>query len=328
MSTAPLSPVTWCDVESAAQRLEGVVHRTPVLRSRLADQACSARLFFKAENLQRTGAFKFRGASNAVSDAAAQSGTGVLAYSSGNHAQAVALAARLAGVAATILMPEDAPRGKLEATRAYGAHIITYDRYGEDRRQIAETLAAERHLTLIPPYDHPSVIAGQGTAARELFDEVGELDTLVICLGGGGLTAGCALAAERLAPRCRIVAVEPAAGNDGQRSLAAGRVVRIEAPRTLADGAATTHLGVHTFPIIQRLVDEIVTVDDDALVEAMRFFATRMKTVVEPTGALAAAAVLQGRIDVKDQRVGILLSGGNVDPERLGALFAGLPDRC
>lgn len=325
MSTAPLSPVTWSDVESAAQRLEGVVHHTPVLRSRLADQACGARLFFKAENLQRTGAFKFRGASNAVSEAVVSGSPGVLAYSSGNHAQAVALAARLAGISATILMPEDAPSGKLAATRAYGADIVTYDRYREDRQQIAEALATERHLSLIPPYDHPSVIAGQGSAGKELFEEVGELDTLVICLGGGGLTAGCALAAERLSPHCRIVAVEPAAGNDGQRSLKAGQVVKIEAPRTIADGAATTHLGVHTFPIIQRLVDEIVTVSDDALVEAMRFFATRMKTVVEPTGALAAAAVFQGRIDVKDQRVGILLSGGNVDPERLGALFAGAP---
>lgn len=315
------------DIARAAERLKGVAHRTPVLHSRQADALVGASLHFKAENLQRIGAFKFRGAYNALSDPAVTGNQcGVLAYSSGNHAQAVALAAQLKGVPATIVMPEDAPPAKMAATREYGAEIITYDRYHEDRQAIAEALALERNLALIPPYDHPAVIAGQGTAAMELFEDAGELDTLVVCLGGGGLTAGCALVAERLSPHCRIVGVEPEAGNDGQRSLAEGRIVTIAAPHTLADGAATTHLGQHTFPIIKRLVDEIVTVSDEALVSAMRFFASRMKITVEPTGALAAAAIFERHIEVTGQRVGILISGGNVDLPRYARLLADTPE--
>ncbi|WP_106476128.1 threo-3-hydroxy-L-aspartate ammonia-lyase [Phytohalomonas tamaricis] len=324
MKQPSLIPPTYDDIAAAARRLDGAAHRTPVLTSRQADAIAGAHLFFKAENFQRIGAFKFRGAFNAIAQLdASQRRAGVLAYSSGNHAQAIALAASLEGIPATIVMPEDAPTSKMEATRGYCAEIVTYDRYREDRMAVADKLAHERGLTLIPPYDHPDVIAGQGTAAKELFEEIGELDTLLVCLGGGGLTAGCALAAQALSPHCRVIAVEPEAGNDGQRSLSEGRIVHIEAPRTLADGAATTHLGDYTFPIIQRLVSEIVTVSDQALVETMRFFASRMKITVEPTGCLAAAAVLQGVVPVKGQRVGILISGGNVDMPRFAALLAG-----
>ncbi|MFC0269277.1 threo-3-hydroxy-L-aspartate ammonia-lyase [Kushneria aurantia] len=324
MTATTMDSISWQDIRHAADRLAGVAHRTPVLRSRQADEQCQARLHFKAENLQRVGAFKFRGAYNALATLKERGESGVLTYSSGNHAQAVALSARLSGLAATIVMPADAPASKVAATRGYGAEIITYDRYREDRQAIAETLANERGVQIVPPYDHPEVIAGQATAACELFEETGPLDTLVVCLGGGGLTAGCALAAERLAPNCRIVAVEPQAGNDVQRSLAEGRIVTIEAPRTLADGAATTQPGRLTFPIIQRRVEEIVTVSDDALVEAMRFFAERMKMVVEPTGALAAAALFQRRIEVRGQRVGVMISGGNVDLDRYAQLLKGV----
>jgi threonine dehydratase len=314
----------YSDVVAAAGRLEGVAHRTPVLTSRTADALTGASLFFKCENLQRAGAFKFRGAYNAIASLSdAQRRAGVVAFSSGNHAQAIAYAASLLSVPATIVMPSDAPASKLAATRGYGGEIVLYDRYADDREAIGRRLAQERGLALIPPYDHREVIAGQGTAARELFEEVGELDLLLVCLGGGGLTSGCALAAEALSPGCAVWGVEPEAGNDGQRSLAEGRIVHIEVPRTLADGAQTQHLGTLTFEVIRRCVAGIATVPDTALVEAMRFFAERMKLVVEPTGALAAAAALTGAVPVAGRRVGIIVSGGNIDLARYAGLLQG-----
>ncbi|MBN3790087.1 threo-3-hydroxy-L-aspartate ammonia-lyase [Burkholderia sp. Ac-20353] len=321
----PVLPApTFDDVIDAAARLDGAAHRTPVLTSRTADARTGASLFFKCENFQRMGAFKFRGAYNAIAHFdAEQRNAGVITYSSGNHAQAIALAAKLAGIRATIVMPHDAPAAKVEATRGYGGEVITYDRYTENREEIGARLAQERGMTLIPPYDHPHVIAGQGTAVKELIDETGPLDLLVVCLGGGGLLAGSALSAAALSPGCRIVGVEPAAGNDGQQSLARGEVVHIAAPRTIADGAASTHLGAYNFPIIQRLVEQIVTVSDAQLVDTMRFFAERMKMVVEPTGCLAAAAVLDGVLPVEGKRVGVLVSGGNVDLPRYAEFLRG-----
>jgi threonine dehydratase len=310
------------DVVAAAARLDGVAHRTPVLTSRTADAMSGARLFFKCENLQRAGAFKFRGAYNAIAALPdARRRAGVVAYSSGNHAQAIAYAASLLKVPAVIVMPADAPASKVAATRGYGGEVVHYDRYTEDREAIGRRIAAERGLTLIPPYDHRDVIAGQGTAARELLEEVDGLDVLVACLGGGGLTGGCALAAEGMAPSCEVWGVEPEAGNDAQRSLAEGRIVHIDVPRTIADGAQTQHLGELTFAILRRRGVKVATVPDDALARTMRFFAERMKLVVEPTGALAAAAVLGGAIPVAGRRVGVIVSGGNVDVARYAALL-------
>ena len=312
---------TFADVRLAAERIEGVAHRTPVLTSRTADLNTGARLFFKAENLQRAGAFKFRGASNAIAALSdGQRAAGVVTFSSGNHAQSLAYAAKLQGVAAAILMPLDAPAMKVAATKGYGAEVIPFDRYREDREALGRRLAAERGLTLIPPYDHPDVIAGQGTAATELIEEAGALDILLVCLGGGGLLAGCALAAKALLPSCRVIGVEPEAGDDGRRSLRSGGIVHIPVPRSIADGALTTHVGHHNFPIIQANVEDIVTVSDRQLVDAMRFFAERMKMVVEPTGCLAAAAALSGIVPCAGKRVGIVISGGNIDL----ATFAGL----
>jgi threonine dehydratase len=317
-------PVTFADVEDARARLRGVAHRTPVLTSRTANAAIGAQLFFKCENLQRMGAFKFRGAYNALAlFSPEQRKRGVIAFSSGNHAQAIALAAQLLGIPATIVMPIDAPRMKVEATRGYGAEVIGYDRYKEDREAISRRLAAERGLTLIPPFDHAHVIAGQGTAAAELIEDVGGLDLLVACVGGGGLVSGSAVAARHLVPDCRVIGVEPEAGDDVQRSLRAGHIVHIEVPRTIADGAQTQQPGVLTFATIQALVSDIVTVSDAALVRAMRFFAERMKIVVEPTGALSAAAVFEGKVPVAGKRVGVIVSGGNIDPTRYGELLAG-----
>jgi threonine dehydratase len=315
-------PVGFADIEAAAARLEGVAHRTPVLTSRTADAGADAKLFFKCENLQRGGAFKFRGAYNAIATLTEeQRRHGVIAYSSGNHAQAVAYAGRLQGVATTIVMPKDAPAAKVSATREYGGEIVFYDRYTESREEICARLAAERGLTVIPPYDHPRVIAGAGTAARELFQSVGELDVLLVCLGGGGLLAGSALSAKALSPRCRVIGVEPEAGNDGQQSFRAGHVVRIPVPRSIADGALTTYLGANNFPIIRGLVHDIVTVSDQMLIDAMRFFAERMKIVVEPTGCLGAAAAFSKRFHNPGERVGILISGGNIDLPRFAELL-------
>jgi threonine dehydratase len=315
--------LSYSDVEQAASRLEGAAHRTPVLTSTTANARTGAALFFKCENYQRMGAFKFRGAFNAIARFTdAQRAAGVLTFSSGNHAQAIALSARLAGIRATIIMPQDAPALKVQATKEYGGEVLFYDRYTENREEIASRLANERGMTLIPPYDHPDVICGQGTAAKELFEEVGPLDLLLVPLGGGGLLAGCALAASGLAPSCKVIGVEPEAGNDGQQSLRRGEIVHIGVPKTIADGAMVTHVGEHNFEVIKRRVDDIVTVSDAQLVETMKFFAERMKMVVEPTGCLGAAAALCGVVPVAGKRVGILISGGNVDLSRFAELVA------
>ena len=305
---------TYADVVDAAERLRGIAHKTPVLTSRTADERSGAQLLFKCENLQRMGAFKFRGAFNSIAQfSEEQRRSGVLTYSSGNHAQAIALSAKLLGVKSAIIMPHDAPASKVAATRGYGGEVITYNRYTESREELGRRLAQERGMTLIPPYDHPHVIAGQGTAAKELIEEVGRLDVLLVCLGGGGLLAGCALSASALSPRCAVIGVEPEAGNDGQQSLRKGEIVRIEVPDTIADGAMTTYLGTHNFAIIKKRVDDIVTVSDGQLVETMKFFAERMKMVVEPTGCLAAAAAMSGAVRIAGKKVGVLISGGNVD---------------
>ena len=315
-------PVTFADVEAAAGRLEGIAHRTPVLTSRTADAMVDGKLFFKCENLQRGGAFKFRGAYNAIATLTEdQRRHGVIAYSSGNHAQAVAYAGRLQGVATTIVMPKDAPAAKVSATREYGGEVVFYDRYTESREEICAALAADRGLSVIPPYDHPRVIAGAGTAAREFFKSIGELDVLFVCLGGGGLLAGSALSAQALSPRCRVIGVEPEAGNDGQQSFRAGRVIRIPVPRSIADGALTTYLGANNFPIIRGLVHDIATVSDQMLIDAMKFFAERMKIVVEPTGCLGAAAAFSKQYHRPGERVGILISGGNIDLPRFAELL-------
>lgn len=321
--TPPALP-GFADVRLAASRLAGVAHRTPVLRSATADAITGAQLFFKCENLQRMGAFKFRGAYNAIAaldDIGRRAG--VLAFSSGNHAQAIALAARLLGVKATIVMPADAPAAKLAATRGYGGEVVTYDRFTEDREAISNRLAAERGLTLIPPYDHAEVIAGQGTAAMELLEDVGPLDALFVCLGGGGLLSGSLLAASAMAPDCAVFGVEPEAGDDARQSLRAGRIVTIPVPKTIADGAMTTHLGRLTFPIIRDHVRDILTVSDARLVEQMRFFAERMKIVVEPTGCLAAAAAFDAARAWQGKRVGVIVSGGNVDLAAYARYLAG-----
>ncbi|MHA6910427.1 threo-3-hydroxy-L-aspartate ammonia-lyase [Ralstonia pseudosolanacearum] len=314
-------PITYDDVVAAHARLQGQAHRTPVLTSTTANALTGAELFFKCENFQRMGAFKFRGAYNALSQfTPEQRKAGVITFSSGNHAQAIALSARLLGMRAVIVMPKDAPTIKVEATRGYGGEVVFYDRYTEDREAIGRQLAEQQGLTLIPPYDHPHVMAGQGTAAKELIEETGPLDLLLVCLGGGGLLSGCATAARALSPACRIIGVEPEAGNDGQQSLRKGEIVHIDTPATIADGAQTQHLGHCTFAVIRALVDDIATVSDADLVDTMRFFAGRMKIVVEPTGCLAAAAALRQRVEVRGKRVGVIISGGNVDLQHFARL--------
>ncbi|UQP04262.1 threo-3-hydroxy-L-aspartate ammonia-lyase [Burkholderia multivorans] len=324
MNSLPLP--SFDDVAAAAARIAGHAHRTPVITSRTVDDALGAQVFFKCENLQRMGAFKFRGAFNALSRFdAEQRRRGVVAFSSGNHAQAIALSARMLGIPATIVMPQDAPAAKIAATRGYGATVVTYDRYTEDREQIGRELAERDGLTLIPPYDHPDVIAGQGTAAMELFDEVGPLDAVFTPLGGGGLLSGTALATRALSPNARLYGVEPEAGNDGQQSFRSGAIVHIDTPRTIADGAQTQHLGNITFPIIRRDVDDILTATDEELVECMRLFASRMKIVVEPTGCLSFAGARRMKDELKGKRVGIVISGGNVDLDAFSALLASRP---
>jgi threonine dehydratase len=322
MSTLPLP--TYDDVVQAAGRIAGAANRTPVLTSRTVDEAFGAQVFFKCENMQRMGAFKFRGAYNALMKfTPEQRRAGVVAFSSGNHAQAIALSAKLLGIPATIVMPQDAPAAKVAATRGYGGNVVMYDRYTEDREQIGRDLAQKHGLTLIPPYDHPDVIAGQGTAAKELFEEVGPLDAFFVCLGGGGLLSGSALATRALAPACRLYGVEPEAGNDGQQSFRKGEIVHIDTPQTIADGAQTQHLGNITFPIIRRDVDDILTATDDELVQCMRFFAERMKIVVEPTGCLGFAAARRMKDELRGKKVGILVSGGNIDLAKLSGFLAG-----
>ena len=307
--------LTFDEVAAAHERLRGVAKRTPVLTSATVDALTGASVYFKCENFQRMGAFKFRGAYNALAQLApAHRSKGVVAFSSGNHAQAVALSGRLLGIPATIVMPADAPKVKLEATRGYGAQVVLYDAQHEDRQKIAERLSVERGMTLIPPFDHPHIAAGQGTTAMELLEDTGPLDVLLVPCGGGGLLSGCAVAARHLSPQCRVIGVEPASGDDGARSFRSGTLVTIGAPDTIADGARTTSLGPKvTFPTILRNVDDFLTVTDDALLKTMFFLWERMKIVVEPTGALAACALLEGRLAAQGLKVGVVVSGGNVD---------------
>jgi threo-3-hydroxy-L-aspartate ammonia-lyase len=314
-------PVTLADVRDAAARIAGVAHRTPVLRSRTLDRLVAAEVFLKCENLQRVGVFKFRGAYNAASRLApGQLAKGVVTFSSGNHGQALALAARELGTTAVILVPEDAPPSKTAAIAGYGAEIVTYNRYTGDRDALGAALAVERGVVLVPPFDHPHVIAGQGTAALELLEDTGPLDALVVPVGGGGLIAGCAVAATGLDPGIRVVGVEPAAGDDTKRSLEAGRRIAVEVPRTIADGQAVATPGELTFAINRRLVDSVVLVGDDEIREAMRFAFERLKIVVEPSGATALAALLAGQVENLPARVGVVVSGGNIDTRRFAEL--------
>ena len=318
------APVTYDDVAAAAARLEGVAHRTPVATSRLFDELTGAQAFFKCENLQRMGAFKFRGAYNALSQLDAdERRRGVVAFSSGNHAQAVALAGQLLGIPRVIVMPADAPGVKVAGTRAYGAEVVFYDRAaGQSREDVAAKIARERGSVLVPPFDHAHVIAGQGTAAKELIEDIGALDDLYVPTGGAGLLSGSAIAATHLSPGIRVIGVEPAGGDDAARSFRTRTLQRVEDPQTIADGARTQSLGSLTFPLVLRHVSDIITVTDGEIVQAMRFLWERMKLVVEPTGALAVAGVMSGAIPVRDRRVGIILSGGNVDLKAAAALFA------
>jgi threo-3-hydroxy-L-aspartate ammonia-lyase len=317
------------DVERAARRLAGVAHRTPVLTSRTLDERVGARVHVKGECFQRGGAFKFRGAYNKISSLEADAlRRGVLAYSSGNHAQAVAIAAGLLGTHATIVMPEDAPAAKLNATRGYGAEIVTYDRWAESREELGAALAEERGLELVRPYDDPLVMAGQGTVALELLEDTLELDLLLVPVSGGGLIAGCSTAAKALRPGMRIVGVEPEAGDDTRRSFAAGERVRIDVPRTIADGLQATEPGELTFEVNRQRVDEIVTVSDEEMVEAMVFLFERLKVVAESSGAVGVAALLSGKVDAGDRSVGVVLSGGNVGATRFAELVATCPARA
>jgi len=307
--------LTYAEVAAAHERIRDAVRRTPVMTSSTVDALTGAQVLFKCENFQRMGAFKFRGAYHALSRLSPdERHRGVVAFSSGNHAQAVALAGRLLGAPVVIVMPSDAPRVKLEATRGYGAQIVRYDAQREDRQAIAASLSEERGMTLIPPFDHPHVSAGQGTTAKELIEDAGPLDVLLVPCGGGGLLSGCAVAAKQLSPGCRVIGVEPAAGDDGARSFRSKTLVTIAMPDTIADGARTTSLGPRvTFPTILETVDDFVTVSDEALLRAMALLWERMKIIVEPTGALAACALLEGKVDARGRKLGVVLSGGNVD---------------
>jgi len=323
MSTIDLSLPTFADVESAARQIAGVAHKTPVATSRTVDAKTGATVFFKCENLQRGGAFKFRGAYNALSrlDADARR-QGVVTFSSGNHAQAIALAGQVLDIPRVIVMPTDAPAVKRRATEGYGGEVVQYDREREDREAIGRRLAGERGLSLIPPYDHPHIIAGQGTAARELIEEVGALDYLFAPCGGGGLLSGTALAARALAPRCRVIGVEPAAGDDAARSFRTKSLQTVNNPKTVADGARTPSLGTLTLPLVLDNVDDVVTVDDPTLLRTMFYLWERLKLVVEPTGALGAAAALEGTTSIRGARVGVILSGGNVDLTQIASWLA------
>ena len=310
---------TYQDVVDAATRLEGAANVTPVLTSRTIDEEVGAKVFFKCENYQRTGSFKFRGAYNSLAKfSEEQRRGGVVAFSSGNHAQGIALAAKLLKIPATIVMPTDAPAAKVAATKGYGAEVVFYDRYTEDREAIGRALAAKHGMTLIPSYDHPDVLSGQGTAAKELFESVGQLDALFVGLGGGGMLSGTTLATRALAPACALIGVEPEAGNDGQQSFNSGEIVHIDTPDTIADGAQTQHLGNYTFPIILNGVTRVVTVTDEELISAMKFFVQRMKIVVEPTGCLGLAAVRKFKDELQGKRVGVIITGGNIDIDKLG----------
>jgi len=307
--------VSYADVAAAAEAIAGHAHRTPVLSSRQADERVGARVFFKCENLQRIGAFKFRGAYNAISRLTSeQRARGVLAYSSGNHAQAVALAGRLLQAPTVIVMPDDAPKVKLQATRGYGAQVVLYDKHQTVREELAARIAQERGLSVIPPYDHPHIVAGQGTAAKELIEQVGQLDYLFVPCGGGGLISGCAIAAHGLSPGCKVIGVEPAAGDDATRSFKTGTLQKCRNPDTVADGARTPYLGKITFPLVLRYVRDMVTVSDPQLLACMFWLWERMKIVVEPTGALGATGLFERKVEVPPgARVGVIVSGGNVD---------------
>ena len=314
-------PVTFNDIEAAAERLDGVAHRTPVMTSRRINDLCGASVFFKCENFQRVGAFKFRGAYNALSRLSPQERErGVLTYSSGNHAQAVALAASLLGIRSTIIMPLDAPAVKLEATRGYGGEVITFDRDETSREKLAHDMMAKNGMTLIPPYDHKHVIAGQGTAAKELIEDLravdgGGLDALFVCVGGGGILSGSAVTVRAmLGQACLLVGVEPENADDAVRSFKTGRLHTVHNPDTIADGARTPSLGQLTFQIIRALVNEMLTVSDAELIAAMRLCWGYMKIVVEPTAVLSLAGLLSGKLDMRGKRVGVILTGGNVDP--------------
>ena len=310
--------VAFEDIAAAHERIKPQAKRTPVLTSSTVDAHVGAKVFFKCENFQRMGAFKFRGAFNALSQLSPeQRKRGVIAFSSGNHAQAVALSGKILGVKAVIVMPHDAPKVKLEATRGYGAEVVQYTRH-EEREQLARQLAAERGLTLVPPFDHPHIVAGQGTSAKELIEDAGPLDVLVVPCGGGGLLSGCAVATKHLAPRCKVIGVEPAAGDDATQSFKQKRLVTIPVPDTIADGARTPSLGEVTFPLVMRYVDDMLTVSDDELKRAMFYLWERMKIVVEPTGALAFAALFHRKYPGKNQKIGVVLSGGNVDLSQVG----------
>ena len=324
-STTPALPVGHADIAAAAARLEGRARRTPVMTSRMVDERSGAQVYFKCENFQRMGAFKFRGAYNALAQLTPeQKRGGVLAYSSGNHAQAVALAGRLLGVNAVIVMPQDAPRVKLEATRAYGAEVVTYDPATARREELAAGIARERGLSLIPPYNHAHVVAGQGTAAKELIEETGPLDYLLVPCGGGGLLSGCAVAASHWSPGCKVIGVEPEAGDDATRSFRSKTLQTCHNPDTIADGARTPSLGTITFPLVLHYVHDMLTVSDAELLRSLIWIWERMKIVVEPTGALAAAALLEGKLgghDYQGKRIGVLISGGNADIRALCRLI-------
>jgi threo-3-hydroxy-L-aspartate ammonia-lyase len=325
MNTLP----TFADIESAAEQIAGVAHRTPVATSRLLDEQASAHLFFKCENLQRGGAFKFRGAYNALSRLPAQAARrGVVTFSSGNHAQAIALAGQLLDIPRFIVMPSDAPAVKRAATESYGGEVVLYDRAREDREEIGRRLSRERGLTVIPPYDHGHVIAGQGTAARELFEDVGPLDMLFVPCGGGGLLSGSALSARTLSPNCSVIGVEPAAGDDATRSFRTKQLQTVHNPVTVADGARTPSLGSLTFPLVLEHVADMTTVDDSSLLSTMFLLWERLKLLVEPTGALAAAAVLASADAIRGKRIGVILSGGNVDLSHVPAWLRAVDARA
>ncbi|NMF66033.1 threo-3-hydroxy-L-aspartate ammonia-lyase [Brasilonema octagenarum] len=314
--------VTITDVEAAAKRLAGVAHRTPVLTSRTVNDRTNAQVFFKCENFQRTGSFKFRGAYNALSQLSEeQKQKGVLTFSSGNHAQATALAGQLLNIPITIAMPEDAPAVKLSATRGYGGEVVLYNRKQTNREELAQTLLTERGGVMIPPYDHPHIVAGQGTAAKELIQEVGELDLLLVCCGGGGLLSGSAIATKAVLPNCRVIGVEPELADDATRSFHTKTLQTVHNPETIADGARTPYLGKITFPLVLHYVDDMVTVSEEAILRTMFFLWERLKIVIEPTGVLAAAALLEGVVKVPGARVGVIISGGNVDLAKVGQLF-------
>ena len=318
----PALPVTYAEVAAASGRLAGHAHRTPVMTSRTVDERTGARVHFKCENFQRMGAFKFRGAFNALAQLSVEARRrGVLAYSSGNHAQAVALAGRELGARVTIVMPQDAPRVKVEATRGYGAEVVLYDKHTTSREELSASIAAERGLAVIPPFDHPHVVAGQGTAAKELIEDAGALDYLFVPCGGGGLISGCALAAAALSPGCRVIGIEPAAGDDATRSFRSKTLHSCHNPDTIADGARTHSLGAVTFPLVLALVHDMSTVSDPELIAAMRYLWERMKIVVEPTGALGAAGLFERGFPVAGKRVGVVVSGGNVDIAALAPLL-------